>query len=100
MPIQTLPLPAAAQRDTDAVQMLSAWVAEDGQHCSANVGMWHADVGDEPTAWGVLLADIVRHLGKTVKGERGIRPDETIEQIVDAMLGELNEPSTPAAKAK
>ena len=59
--MKTLVIPPAAQRDEDAVQMLSAWVAEKGLHCTINVGMWNEAGRNEPAAWGVLLADVVRH---------------------------------------
>jgi len=45
-------MPTAAQRDESAIQMLSAWIAERGLHCTLNVGMWHEAGHDKPKAWG------------------------------------------------
>ena len=97
MPIRPLVIPPAAQRDDKAVQMLSAWVAEQGLHCTMNVGMWHAEGRDEPAAWGILLADVIRHLGQAIQSKRGVKADDTVEQIIDSLLSELNEPTSKAA---
>jgi len=69
--MRTLVVPLAAQRDESAIQMLSAWIAENGLHCTMNVGMWRADGRDEPAAWGILLADVVRHLAHAIQSEHG-----------------------------
>jgi len=97
--MKPLVIPPAAQRDENAVQMLSAWIAEKGLHCTMNVGMWHASGQNEPAAWGVLLADVVRHLANAMQAERGIDTATSIENIVDSFLEELNDPSSAASGA-
>ncbi|WP_081618497.1 DUF5076 domain-containing protein [Methyloversatilis universalis] len=92
--MRALVIPPAAQRDDDAVQMLSAWVAERGLHCTMNVGMWSAQGMDEPAAWGTLLADVIRHLSNAMAEELGAAPTATTRTIVDGLLEELNEPTS------
>lgn len=41
--MKPLVIPPAAQRDENAIQMLSAWIAEKGQHCTINIDMWQQD---------------------------------------------------------
>ena len=92
--MRTLGVPPAAQRDENAVQMLSAWIAEKGLHCSLNVGMWHAQGMSEPRSWGILLADVVRHLASAIQEEQGVIADVTEKHIVESLLKELDEPTS------
>jgi len=71
--MRPLVMPHAAQRDENAVQILSAWIAEKGFHCTMNVGMWSAQGTDEPWAWGAFLAEVVRHLGMLFTRIRAFR---------------------------
>lgn len=70
--MRTLVIPPAAQRDNDSVQMLSAWIAENGLHCTMNVGIWHAQGRREARAWGILLADVIRHLANAIEEQQGL----------------------------
>ncbi len=92
--MRTLVVPPAAQRDGEAVQMLSAWIAERGLHCTMNVGMWNANGTDEAWAWGTLLADVVRHLGDALQKDQGISREEAIRRITEALSAELEEPTS------
>ena len=94
--MRVLVVPPAAQQDPDAVQMLSAWIAERGLHCTMNVGMWSASGQNEPKAWGILLADVVRHLANALQEQQGANQESTIEAVVDSFLEELNEPTSQA----
>jgi len=94
--MRTLTIPPAAQRDDDAIQMLSAWIAEKGLHCTLNIGMWHAQGKNEPRAWGILLADLVRHIGDAIQEEQGAAASETIEAVLAALLSELEDPTSAA----
>jgi len=94
--MRPLVLPPAAQRDENAIQMLSAWIAERGLHCTMNVGMWQSEGRNEPAAWGVLLADVVRHLANAIQSEHGVNAAATVDGIVDSLLEELNKPTSEA----
>ena len=93
--MRPLVMPRAAQRDENAVQMLSAWIAEKGLHCTMNVGMWSAEGTDEPWAWGAFLADVVRHLGDALYKDQGISREEAIRRITEAFSAKLNAPTSP-----
>ena len=94
--MRTLVIPPPAQRDKKSVQMLSAWIAERGLHCTMNVGMWHAEGRNEPAAWGVLLADVVRHLATALESENGVDASDILADIVESLTQELDDPTSEA----
>jgi hypothetical protein len=92
--MKTLSVPPAAARDENSIQMLSAWIAEQGLHCSIKVGMWKAQGLNEPKSWGILLADVIRHVSNAVQEETGESAGETTETLVRALMDELEEPTS------
>ena len=92
--MRTLVLPPAAQRDEDAIQMLSAWIAENGLHCTLNIGMWKEQGLNEPDAWGILLADVVRHVASAIQQDSGSPAANAIEAVVASLLKELDDPTS------
>jgi len=94
--MKTLVIPPAAQRDENAIQMLSAWIAEQGLHCTLNVGMWDGIGHDEPKAWGILLADVIRHVSNAICESKGQAAEQTLLEIFDSLRNELNDPTSPA----
>jgi hypothetical protein len=61
--------------------------------------MWHGQGRAEAPSWGVLLADVVRHLVNAIQAEHGTNKVDTMEQIVDSLLNELNKPTSEATGA-
>jgi len=92
--MRALVIPPAAQRDENAVQMISTWIAEKGLHSTLNVGMWHAQGKSETWAWGVVLADLVRHLANAIQEQHGIDIETTIDKIIEALHEELDDPTS------
>ena len=52
-----LAIPTAAVKDAKAFELLRVWVAEGAQQISLRPGIWQ-----DPTAWGVMLADLCRNI--------------------------------------
>jgi hypothetical protein len=94
--MKSLVIPPAAQRDENAVQMLSAWIAERGLHCALNVGMWREQGMDEPAAWGTLLADVVRHIANALHEEARMDRAAAVSAVLRRLLDELDEPTSDA----
>ncbi len=94
--MQTLVVPPAAQRDANSIQMLSAWIAENGLHCALKIGMWKEQGSNESRAWGILLADAVRHISNALQEQYGAPATETAGAIVAALSAELEEPTSKA----
>ena len=58
-----LTVPGAAIADPKSVEMIRAWIANRGLHCSLRIGAWEQNPGvREDHAWGILLADVVKHV--------------------------------------
>jgi len=95
--MKVLTVPVQAQRDENAVQMMSAWIAERGMHCALNVGHFSAHGHDEPEAWGVLLADAVRHISQAIEMQTGRDRVRIEAEITKSLLLELGDPSSPAS---
>src|ERR1700722_3477983 len=54
---KVLSIPPVAQRDKASFEVLRVGIAEQGQHVSIRSGAW-----DAPFAWGIVLADLARHI--------------------------------------
>jgi len=95
-PMKTLVIPPAAKRDENSIQMLSAWIAEQGLHCTLNIGMWDSAGHDEPKAWGILLADVVLHISNAIGESKGTPSEQVLLEIFDSLRNELDDPTSPA----
>jgi hypothetical protein len=85
-----LPVPPQARSDKNAQEMVRAWVAHQGLHCSLNVG----SRGDqERIFWGILLTDIVRHVANALGDAKGLDAQETIVEIRRVFNAELDNPT-------
>ena len=90
-------IPPAAQRDPNSREMLRAWIAERGLHCTIHIGMWEAEKSfREERAWGILLADVARHIANAMHQEYGDPVERTKAELVRAMLDELEMPTSEA----
>ncbi len=95
--MQERPIPAAALRDQDAVEMLRVWIAEQKLHCSMKVGMYLETMTiPEEDAWGVILADVTRHLAAALESGYSTNKAESILKIKDSYLTELSKPTSNA----
>ena len=92
--MKPLVIPPAAQRDEKSVQLLSAWAAERGLHCSLNVGKWHESGRDEAAGWGILLSDVARHIANAMQQQYGVAPADTIAGIRRAFDREFAAPTS------
>lgn len=89
------PVPDAALRDSDAVEMLRVWIAERGLHCSMKVGMYRETMGiPEEKAWGVMLADVARHVANALEEGYSTNAKESLRKICESMLAELGSPTS------
>ena len=93
---KSLPIPAPATRDPRAVEMVRTWIAEGKLHVALNVGFWEQPERgvDEREAWGILMADMARHLADAHAAEYGRDPRETLIMIREAFEREIEEPTS------
>jgi hypothetical protein len=85
-----LPVPPTARSDKDAREVIRAWAAHQGLHCSLNVDNWG---DDECTAWGILLTDVVRHVADALHEAKGWDPAKTMSEIRRVFNAELDLPT-------
>ncbi|SEB96556.1 DUF5076 domain-containing protein [Terriglobus roseus] len=83
-----LPIPAAASRDPRSLEILRVWIAGGEQHVALAFGMW-----EEPSAWGVLLADLARHIAEAhAQQDDQVDAEDFLEQLRGGMEAELDGP--------
>ena len=93
--MKQLPIPPAAEQDARSVEMIRAWIAERGLHCSLNVGMWHElQQVDERRAWGILLADVARHVSNALQEDSGLDRRDSLRVIRECFEEELSRPTS------
>ena len=90
-------IPEAALRDKDSVEMLRVWIAERKLHCSMKVGMYQEGMKmSEERAWGIILADVARHLANALQEAYSKDPRDTVARIREAFAKELDAPTSKA----
>ncbi|HWZ97000.1 MAG TPA: DUF5076 domain-containing protein [Candidatus Dormibacteraeota bacterium] len=83
-----LAIPEEALRDEKSFELARVWVANKGQHVSLRIGTW-----EDPSAWGIVLADLARHVANGYKQDMNLDPIETVARIKKLFLAELDSPT-------
>ena len=73
---------------TDAHEVLRAWVADGGLTVSVRRSF------DDPAVWGILLADVARHVSRIYAEEDGTSEEEALSKVVETLTSELMEPTS------
>lgn len=60
-------IPDAAKRDPKSLELLRVWIADNNQHVSLRTGVW-----DDPAEWGLMLADLARHIVNTYEQDAAL----------------------------
>ena len=92
--MKELTIPPAAVADDDSVELLRAWVADGGQWVSLNPHLYRHREFEEEWAWGLFLADTIRHLARAIGAESGKDERKIIKGIRKAFDGEIKKPTT------
>jgi hypothetical protein len=86
-----LSVPPGAVSDKNACELIRAWAAHGGLHCSLNVEAWPDDKA--AIGWGILLSDVVRHVADALQQSKGLDRAETSNQIRAVFNSELSAPT-------
>jgi hypothetical protein len=89
--MKELTVPPAAVRDPNAIEVISAWIAEHGLHCSLKIGMYE---DDETRAWGILLADAARHVADALASSGDYDRSNALDEIRASFGRELDNPTS------
>jgi hypothetical protein len=68
-------------------EVLRAAIAEGNLHVSLRRAF------DEPETWGLLLADIARHIGRIYALEAGLREEQVVEKVWAMFEAEMERPT-------
>jgi hypothetical protein len=89
------PIPEAALRDSDAIEVLRVWIAEKELHCSLKIGMSRKGTHlSEVKLWGTILADAAQHIANALHDEYGVNVAESIRAIQEHLVSELEGPTS------
>ena len=87
-------IPPAALRDPEALEVVRVWIAERGLHVSLWIGAYKDTDIPEEAAWGIILADIARHVSRGLSEEVDFPPARILERIVDSFRDEIEAPTS------
>lgn len=85
-----LPVPDRVLSAARAAEMLRVWVADGDQVVTLSPAMWA-----DPGAWGLLLADLAKHVAAAYEA-KGIDRDAALRSIRAAMDAEWSHPTDAA----
>ena len=81
-------IPPIAENDSGGVEIIRAWVAEKGLHVSLSPNVWK-----DPAAWGIALADVIRHLADAYKKSQDLNKEEVVQRILAGINAEIGSPT-------
>ena len=87
---EALNVPPAAM-EQGGVQVLRAVIVDGALHVSLRRAF------DDPEAWGMLIADITRHVARIYATEDKYREAETIERVRALFDAEMDAPTDPGS---
>lgn len=81
--------PPAASRDKASFELLRVWVAEQGQHVSLRAGTW-----EDPFAWGIVLADLARHIVNAESiNNKDLDEEAFLTRMIEGFQAEIDSPT-------
>ena len=83
-----LRVPDSARTDAKSFELLRVWIANQDQHVSLRVGVWK-----EPEAWGMMLADLARHIAAAHEQAEKRNPAEMLARIKAGFEAEMEFPT-------
>jgi hypothetical protein len=87
---EALHVPPAAL-DQGGVEVLRAVIVDGALHVSLRRAF------DDPEAWGMLIADITRHVARIYAAEDKFREEETIARVRALYDAEMDAPTDPGS---
>ena len=86
---KVLTIPQEAQRDKASFEVLRVWIANQAQHVSIRSGAW-----EDPFAWGIVLADLARHIAQAhqLQNENS-DPEAFLNRLLEGFEAEIENPT-------
>ncbi len=89
-PFDALVIPPTAL-EKGGVEVLRAAIVDGGLHVAIRRAF------DDPEAWGMLIADIARHVARIYATETNMSEDDVLERVRNIFEAEMDAPSDPGA---
>ncbi len=86
--MKTLIAPPDAANDEKSIEVARVWVIKKALQCSLNIGVWK-----DPAAWGLVLADMARHIANAHHEADGVSVAESLQRIRAGFEAEMDEPT-------
>jgi uncharacterized protein DUF5076 len=86
--MRELPIPSAAKDASTSLEIARVWAADGKQHVSLATGLWK-----DPAAWGLMLADLARHVANAYYELEGRPRDEVLSRIRTGLDAEWSHPT-------
>ena len=83
-----LPIPQAAVKDRNSVEIFRVWAVDNTEHVSVNAGLW-----EDPAMYGLVLADLAKHIANAYKQKLNRDPRKTLARIMAGFAAEMDSPT-------
>ncbi len=80
--------PPAAQGDAKSFEIARLWVASEAHHVVLRTDVW-----PDPAAWGVVLADLARHVAVAYRRKDGHEFEDVLERVLAGFHSEIESPA-------
>lgn len=78
-------IPEEAIADPNSREIFRGWIANEGLH----VSFWIPEGWKDPGHWGVVMADMMRHVADAYQKSQGADPKATIARIREMIEAEM-----------
>jgi hypothetical protein len=85
-PVEELALPPSAL-EQGGYEVLRAVIVDGSLHVALRRAF------DEPEVWGILLADVTRHIGRIYAREANLREEAVVEKVWAMFEAEMSRPT-------
>jgi hypothetical protein len=85
---EELSLPSEIGKATEAAEVLRAWIVDSRLVCVLDPQAF-----EDPAIWGMLLADVARHVGQAYEQLQGADPEAVSRAIAQSFAAELAKPT-------
>ena len=86
---ELVPPPAAAE-DAMSFEIARVWVASGAQHVRLRTDVW-----PDPAAWGIVLAELARHVALAYHLREDHPVEDVLERVLAGFQSELEAPTEP-----
>jgi hypothetical protein len=76
--------PPAAVDDAKSFEIARLWVASEAQHVALRTDVW-----PDPAAWGIVLADLARHVAVAYQRQGELDAEDVLERVLAGFHMEL-----------